>query len=370
MVHRNVYLSILTIGLTFTIITFIFGQSQDIALTFLYLTLFSILSIKWIDEWRYYRSYNAPLASAIFISIPTLLAFLGSSIAAFASISGEPFFQIDLLELTIDLNLFGVEGFLLFLNLFGVLFILPTSGLTLIFLRRFYSGRYSSIFIFRRRFPSELLVLGNFVIIICYFLIWWETRVGELLGVISVILSLLLFINYHIMKVVVIPFRRVVFSPSRRRRPITPSDQSRPYFSWESSSTTSRPRSIQPNQSVRVQRPSQTDVRVAPAISVSRKPAQKLTPAIMASLRPAGHHLTRDDFRCIFCYEFPIEPSRQVVICPHCRHPSHANEFQKWLAVAEICSRCNKSISTSKMIRLSGANYEKIINMFKRNQLP
>ncbi|WP_455142892.1 hypothetical protein [Candidatus Hodarchaeum mangrovi] len=369
MVQRNVYLSILTIGLTFTIITFIFGQSQDIALTFLYLTLFTILSIKWIDEWRYYRSYNAPLASAIFISIPTLLAFLGSGIAAFASISGEPFFQIDLIELTIDLNFIGMEGFLLFLNLFGVLFILPTSGLTLIFLRRFYSGRYSSIFIFRRRFPNAFLIWGNSLLIICYLFIWWETGVGELIGVISVILSLFLFINYYIMKVVLVPFRRVVLSPSRKRRPTTSSDQSRPYFSWESSSTPSRPRSIQPNQSARVQRSSHTDVQVAPAISVSRQPAQKLTSAIMASLRPAGQHLTQDDFRCIFCYEFPIEPSRQVVICPHCRHPSHANEFQKWLAVAEICSRCNKSISTSKMIRLSGTNYEKIINMFKKNQL-
>jgi len=202
-----------------------------------------------------------------------------------------------------------------------------------------------------------------------YLLIWWETHTGELIGIISVLLSLFLFINYYILKVVLVPFQRVVLSPSRRRQPTTPSNQSRPFFSWESPSTTNRSSSIRPNQNVRVQRPSHTNIQVAPAISVSHKPAQKLTPAIMASLRPAGHHLTEDDFRCIFCYEFPIEPTRQVVICPNCRHPSHGDEFQKWLAVSDICSRCNRSIASSKMIRLSGTNYKKIINMFKKNQL-
>ena len=171
------------------------------------------------------------------------------------------------------------------------------------------------------------------------------------------------------MKVVVVPFKRV--SRSRAQRRTTSSGSSgRPFFSWEV------PRSPQPRRQSPSRTPSRTrgSVTVAPAVTVSRrtpsrKSSKKLTPAILSSLRPTGQHLTEDDFKCIFCYEFPTERNRQVVICQHCHHPSHENEYQKWTAVANICSRCNKPISNAKMIRLSGKNYERIIKMFRNNQL-
>jgi DNA-directed RNA polymerase subunit RPC12/RpoP len=101
-------------------------------------------------------------------------------------------------------------------------------------------------------------------------------------------------------------------------------------------------------------------------VQIPRRTKRALTPALIASLTPAGQNITNDDYRCIYCYEFPTESDKQVVICPHCKHPSHADEFQKWLQVSNICSRCNKPVNNVKMIRISGSSYQKIIQMFQK----
>ncbi|NHJ02893.1 MAG: hypothetical protein EAX86_12220, partial [Candidatus Heimdallarchaeota archaeon] len=138
---------------------------------------------------------------------------------------------------------------------------------------------------------------------------------------------------------------------------------STPTISWGDTRPPSSLRSQSSSPSVW----SSSSVRVVPAISTPRtRTVNKLSPAIINSLTPLGQHLTEDDFRCIFCYEFPIEKDRQVVICPHCKHPSHENEYNKWIAVASICSRCNKPVKNVKMIRLPGSSYHKVINMFRK----
>jgi hypothetical protein len=209
-----------------------------------------------------------------------------------------------------------------------------------------------------------MIISFNFILVLMYIIIWLETRMGELSSVCFVLLSFTLFLNYYVLKIVILPLRRVTRFPSRSRT-TQETPTLRPAVSWGTSSSTTRNRNIQSSSFPTTSSMSPNSVSIAPAVVSTQKPQRKLTPALMASLLPAGQHLTRDDFRCIFCYEFPIESNRQVVICPHCRHPSHANEFQKWSAVANICSRCNKPVSTAKMIRLSGRNYERIIKMYR-----
>ena len=65
-------------------------------------------------------------------------------------------------------------------------------------------------------------------------------------------------------------------------------------------------------------------------------------------LKPKGTILFREDFKCIFCFQLPKLPAdekRGIIICPHCRHPAHADEFKSWLKSSTLCSRCDRPIS-------------------------
>jgi len=65
-------------------------------------------------------------------------------------------------------------------------------------------------------------------------------------------------------------------------------------------------------------------------------------------LRPRGTILFKEDFKCIFCFQLPKLPAdekRGIIICPHCRHPAHADEFKSWLKNSKLCSRCDRPIS-------------------------
>ena len=226
-----------------------------------------------------------------------------------------------------------------------------------ILIKRYYSGRYPNIFIFRKRFPSETLVLYSVSITVVFTAIWFNQRVVEISALMFLFTNLFLFIQYYVLHFTYIPFRRVSRSSSARTQ--SPSQRQvsqRPRVS--SSQTQSRV--------VTPRRTQSTTVQVAPPVSIPEKTTKKLSPALIASLTPAGQNISLDDFRCIFCYEFPVEQNKLVVICPQCKHPSHADEFQKWSLVANICSRCNKPLDNVSLIRLSETNYKKIIQMFKQ----
>jgi hypothetical protein len=65
-------------------------------------------------------------------------------------------------------------------------------------------------------------------------------------------------------------------------------------------------------------------------------------------LRPRGTILYKEDFKCIFCFQLPKLPAdekRGIIICPHCRHPAHADEFRSWLKSSRLCSRCDRPLS-------------------------
>ncbi|MFX0065657.1 MAG: hypothetical protein ACFFC7_26080 [Candidatus Hermodarchaeota archaeon] len=80
---------------------------------------------------------------------------------------------------------------------------------------------------------------------------------------------------------------------------------------------------------------------------------------------PKGKHITVADFKCIFCYEFPI--GEEVVICPHCGRPMHNSEFEMWIRSSRLCSRCLQPVSAQRMIRLTDAEYAKVLKSFFSN---
>jgi len=376
LVNRNVYISIAIIGIVFVLLTLLTGQPTEVALTILYCVGIVIVAIKLIEEWRYYRSYNAPLASAIFILLPSVIAISGSVIANVASFGESSLLQNYLVNMDLNLEIFSIGSFFLYFNLFGLIFVLPFFIMLLILLRRYYSGRYPSIFIFRKRFTSDTLLLYNCIMLLILAYFWLDSRVVELSGLSFIVISAIYFIQYYLLKIMIVPLRRVSSigrsSVNSRRTSVSNSNTSAvtPTVSWNrpsSSAMSSRNISRPTRNANRINASSGNSVRVSPAVNAPRpRSVTKMSPAVVASLTPLGQNLTEDDFRCIFCYEFPTEADRRVVICPHCKHPAHANEFQKWLAVANLCSRCNKPIANARMIRVTGLNYKKIIRMFQK----
>ncbi|MHA2073177.1 MAG: hypothetical protein ACW97X_01005 [Candidatus Hodarchaeales archaeon] len=364
------YISIFLIGFVFTILSLLTEQPLEVTTTILYITCALILFIKLIEEWQYYRSYNAPLASAIFIVFPSLIALGGSFIANFASIGEENFLRDALININLDLEILNIGSFYLYINIFGLIFSLPCFIIILVLLRRYYSGRYPSIFIFRKRFSSDILLLYNCTMLLILGYFWIENRIVELTGLSFIIMSYIFFTQYYLLDVILVPIRRM-YSNSRSHHASnsTSNSYTPPIISWEEASASSSRSRSRPSSrpSSRVTSSNRGSVQVVPAVNTPKtRTVNKLSPAVIFSLTPVGRHVTNDDFRCIFCYEFPTESNKRVVICPHCKHPAHANELQKWLAVANICSRCNKPIANVKMVRLTGTNYKKIIRMFQK----
>ncbi|MFX1284868.1 MAG: hypothetical protein ACFFB5_14500 [Promethearchaeota archaeon] len=377
--RRNVYLSICVVGFVFVVLTLITEQQTEVALTILYITLVIVLSIKFLDEWQYFQRFNAPIASALFILIPSLVALGGTFLTQHASLGEEGFFQTSLLEMTLNINFLNIDRFFLFLNLFSIVFVLPPFIFLLLLIRKYYSGRYPVIFVFRKKYQNELVIIYNFGMILILSFYWIETGSIELSGLGFVSISFILFLQHYVLKIILVPIRRIpVRRPqrsltrqtSRSRAPQTPSSPSRQLEPSRSGlSTVVRPTSAQ--TIIRTRPTTHNLVNIVPGIDtgVNITRIEKIPPAILSKLIPAGQHLTDDDFRCIFCYEFPTEANKRVVICPHCGHPAHSHELEKWLSVANICSRCNKPLSTEKMYRLSGKSYEKLIKMYQNNHL-
>ncbi|MFX0066257.1 MAG: hypothetical protein ACFFC7_29185 [Candidatus Hermodarchaeota archaeon] len=368
MVGRNVYLSICVVGFVFALLTLITDQPIETALTIAYITLTVVLLVKLLENWRYFQHYNAPIASGIFLIIPSLIAIGGVMIAHVASLGENGVFQSSLFELTLNLEFLGEESYFLFLNIFSIIFTLPSFIFLLLLIQKYYSGRYPSIFIFRKKFPNETVILYNFSMILTLVFLWFQANFIEFSGLCFSFVSIILLIQHYVLKVVIVPIRRV--SVSRPAQRSSESVSVRPRSSHPSRSSVSRTRSVTlSSRSPRIQ--PNSSVTVVPGVQTARAVTriEKINPAILTKLIPSGQHLSTDDFRCIFCYEFPTEPNKKVVICPHCGHPAHSHELEKWLSVADICSRCNKSISTTKMYRLSGKNYGKLIKMFQNNRL-
>jgi len=75
-----------------------------------------------------------------------------------------------------------------------------------------------------------------------------------------------------------------------------------------------------------------------------REPGRKVN---FNKYRPKARTLSKDDFKCIFCFQLPKIPndnSRGIVLCPICNYPAHADEFKEWMERSNLCSRCEGPI--------------------------
>ncbi len=83
------------------------------------------------------------------------------------------------------------------------------------------------------------------------------------------------------------------------------------------------------------------------SVRVAAPQAVRVERVNLDELRPKGSVLSREDFKCIFCFNLPKSPDdddRGIVICPSCRHPAHADEFREWTRNSGLCSRCDAKL--------------------------
>lgn len=87
--------------------------------------------------------------------------------------------------------------------------------------------------------------------------------------------------------------------------------------------------------------------------------------------KPIGSNLTKDDFKCIICFELPnLSDGRGVVLCPTCHYPAHVDEFKQWTRSSILCSRCEATIPYNYLNNpkvISASNYIKMIERFVKS---
>jgi hypothetical protein len=69
--------------------------------------------------------------------------------------------------------------------------------------------------------------------------------------------------------------------------------------------------------------------------------------------------------------KFPEDKGREIILCPNCRYPAHADEFKDWLRSSNLCSRCNAPIPNNYRRNpktLSIKNYLIVLKHFTGNK--
>ena len=144
--------------------------------------------------------------------------------------------------------------------------------------------------------------------------------------------------------------------------------------------TPSRPRTTRTTSQPAPSRPVTTRTTSRPAPSrprTTRTTVQKpkaTGSAVFEKFKPKAGILSLEDFKCIFCFQLPKLPTdnhRGIVLCPNCKHPSHADEFKEWTHDSPLCSRCDASIPPSfrrNPVIISVKQYVDVINEYKKRK--
>ncbi len=330
------YLAIGIVGLVVGILYLILQDDLSKTLAIFFITLYIIVSLRYILERRHYKKHKAILASTQFLLLPFSIILMGNYISPLVN---------DFFTITIDISF----------NLVSLSLIAPVVILTFHF-NNYYSRKWPAIAIRRKvnkRRSIPLLIHSVFVFTIL--LGFFINGQIDLISLIFTIIYLVFIFRYFIFVRLIKSERRTVImsssSPSRSStRARTSSTTSR-----RSSSQTSRSRQISSTTRTRTaqsaSRARRSSAKIAPGIEIAtRKKTRKSTKTTKTTVRdffPNGK-ASKDEVKCIICFmEFEKKETRKVILCPHCKYPAHEDEFRSWYQNSKYCARCNKAISTS-----------------------
>ncbi len=356
---------ILLISLIIGLIHGIITASFNVFLSWLLIGNWLILTIKIIKNTKRYREFNSPHNTAFFILLPIFIGVFYTIWSNFTGLFVE--------NLLLDSSLY--------LSWWSLVFGLPYAIFGCFSLHSCFK-KYDFVYlgsksINARKFGYFLTFLILFCIIFYWIIFYVASDTFE--GIITPInfsvdlILLFIFIGTIFIMIIygIIGARRSL--PSLTREYITrrsnsvdritrPQPVRRPTRQRERINTIERTRTPGPTRTdTRISRSASRSSRTSPnrqsqTIRTStRKKTKKTsttkpTSANFNKLKPKTTALTSEDFKCIFCFQFPKFPTDQgrgIILCPNCRYPAHADEFKDWLGSSNLCSRCNARISTS-----------------------
>ena len=373
MQKRDLYLIILIFGAVFVFLALVISDSREEAVTIAFLTIFAIFLLRLADEYVYFRSSRAAYATGLFVFIPGGIAIGASMVAAIS-----PWLADNLLEGRVDLVIIRPGEYEFFINSFAIIFALPFYVISAYVLLHYAQRRYPTAYFFRKRLPGRFASwIYSITLISAIISCWLFYSIIELSSAMFITSLMTILLYYHIWE----PFRSSIqwSSPSTRSRSVL-----------RSQVTPMRSRTVRPGTNVRTSaaavspginlvNPSGNSTRVETVAGrrVATHPVPSRQERSLASqtqkrinlgeILPAGRIFSEEDFRCIFCYEFP-KKSDMVVICPYCKRPSHLEEFRMWQISSPLCSRCNQDLRRKKPMSMSGIEYHMLLKTVKEKR--
>jgi len=371
----------------FSLIGIIHGailNSVNVFASWLLIGIWLVFSFKVLKNIKQYREYNSPHNTAFFAIAPVFVGIFYSIWGNFTGLLGE--------------NL--LEGSDLYLSWWSILFGFPYVLYGSISLYRCFK-KYNVIYFGTKSVKARTFGFFLGISIILFIIIYWVSFYSVIDFYESIITPLHFLIDLNLL-ILLISTILIIIIPGLAGGQTRLPHLSRDYIRQRTSrlnTLTSPRRSTTPHrQSVRTTTRSSSipSTRTVSRTSRSVSHSQRSTPKAQRNItssrsktttrtvsqkprnfnlyKPKAASLSREDFKCIFCFklpEFPRDNGRGIVLCPKCRYPAHADEFKDWLITSNLCSRCNAPIPSSfrrnpKIISVK--NYIIIIKHFVRNK--
>jgi hypothetical protein len=345
--NYKTYLAITIVGVTIGVLYAAIEKDVPRTLTIFFITLYTVLALRFILERRHYKKHKTILASTQFLILPFLVMLMGNYISPIA-------FTYEIFGINIDLS--GGSTIYSPFNLISLSLILPVIFLTVYF-GYYYSGKWPAIAVNRKvrkgkKIPFLIHTLYVTVFLIGFFINWQI----DFVCFIFVILYFVFIFRYFIVVYAVKSNQQVRVSSTATRstsaRTTRSSTARRTSTSISSRSRSSPTRTTRPTTRTTASRTTRTSsVRVDPGIDVRTartKTTKKTstTKTVSRSVFPIGTP-KKEEMKCIICYmDFDKKDKRRIILCPNCRYPAHEDEFISWFKTSRLCARCNQTIST------------------------
>ncbi|MFW9946170.1 MAG: hypothetical protein ACFFDX_05005 [Candidatus Odinarchaeota archaeon] len=378
--------SIAIIFVVFLIIGIIHGSiaiSLNIFLTWIFIGLWIIFTVKIFENIKQHREFNSPHNTAFFVIIPLFIGIFYSIWGYFTGILGE--------------NL--LDGSNLYFSWWSLIFGFPFIIYGSYSLYRCFK-KYNVIYFGTKSVKARILGYILTSTVILFIIIYWVMFYAVIEFYDSPITPLHFSLNLNLLLLFIASLLIFVIfglASSHRTLPALTRDYiaqrtrkinslSTPTIQRQRERTTTRTTPSPSRRTVtQTTRSRSYSSRTTPTShrqktkttkTIQTRAAKTTSKAInLARYKPRASYLSEDDFKCIFCFKLPKLPNdngRGIIVCPNCRYPAHADEFKDWLKTSNLCSRCSTPIPSKFRHNpriISIKNYQIIYRHFLKKKM-
>lgn len=361
------------------------AEDLETAYLIIFNTVYVICTLRFLLEWKYYRSHNAILASSQFLLLPFIILVSGLFLQPRIGLGSWAALSLSL----------GHLSTIIVLNPLSIALGVPILILMRLF-SYYHSKRWLGFAIRRRLFKSRTVPIGLHILFVAV-----VGGMGQYLGLFDVTAIifganfLFLVIKYSIQPLLNKRRSRLqsrqggylddfLSNPQQVRRYSSRSNSAPPVAE---EARPARRRGNIPLVSRNGQREISTNYKNARSISARGKSHREISPTSTQSrtkpkttkakskstssrtsvaqvdtgkelrtmsakgarivntdpLLPSGN-ISKEDLACIICYDEFTGKDGNVVLCKFCKYPAHEGEFIAWMQNSTLCPRCSKEI--------------------------